>query len=614
MKKKYTLKQKIMHWFDDKMSHGSMSLLKLLMVLNVIVWLVNALIMQADGVLVLGEYDTFGARLYSSFSAIISPFMPYFSDGSTGYKLHVGIVVMYGFFFGSMTFGIIATALQEKMESLKKGNIPVMEEDHVIVLGFQPGEYTLVQELVYGADQRKRCIVVAGESERDEMEDAIRANVKCPKNVRILCRSVNIFDPNDLEICSIDTCSTVLISPMDSDSTVHAILSVTKALHQNKERDVCTVAVLPENDYRIPMDVLSEYNILILHTSDTIAKIMAHVCTQPGLSRTMMEVFHFDGSEMHVVSLPGTEGMTFEELVCRVDDASPLGIFKGNKVYLNPPSDMRLEKGDRLLVFCEESDSAKLTEQRELPQIGDVSDSREPQKAGKVVIIGCNAFLPTIVFELPENVPEAILANVPVEAREEILHSAAQRETPMRVTFFEKNISETETLEELVKIADHVVLLSLVGEEDEKVDMQNIFTIITLRNIRERLGLNFNITAEMLRENNQNLLIPDNDTEFVVSSNMSSLFLTQLSETPELVDVFSELLTNDGNEIFLKSALEMGCEGSRTVLEVRRRLLQQQYLMIGYMKTDSLESVYDLPLGKTIQLNPEDKLIVIGEN
>ena len=137
---------------------------------------------------------------------------------------------------------------------------------------------------------------------------------------------------------------------------------------------------------------------------------------------------------------------------------------------------------------------------------------------------------------------------------------------------------------------------------------------MTLRDIRDRLGLHFNITAEMRRENNQNLLIPDNDTEFIASSNMSALFLAQLSETPELIKVFDELLSNEGNEVYLKTAEEMHCVGTRSVLELRRRLIRQRYVMIGYMTAVDFKSRFELSLQDMVRLEPQDKLIVIGEN
>ena len=614
MKKKATLKQKFRYWFDNKMSGGSFGLVKLLTIVTVITALIIACIMQALGTLVLDEYDTFSARLWASFSSIINSFIPYYNEGSPEYRILVTIPSIYGMFFTSMLIGIISNALDEKLNSLKKGNVAIMEENHIVVLGFEPGEYSLIQELVYGADKRPCCIVVASSIDREEMEESIRDNVICPKNVRILCRTINIFDPNTLERCSIDTCRTILVSPMDNEHTIRILLAVTRLLHNAPDNKAKTIAVLPQSDYRIPENVIEKYNMLLLRTEGTIARIMAHSCTQHGILQTMMEMFHFDGSEMHIITLPGMQGMTFEELLCRVDDAFPIGICKGKDIYLNPDPDMIMEAGDRLLVFCEESDSAKLLPATALPPMEKIPPYKGTHIAGRLVIFGYNEFLPTILFELPENVVSVTLVNVEEQFREELVKKGMQRKTQLSITFFEKNTDELSTLEELAKIAKHVLILSDYDKSYDESDMKNIFMILTLRDIRERLGLNFNITAEMQRENNQNLLVPDNNGEFIVSSNMSSLFLAQLSESPELIKVFHELLTNEGNEVYLKTAEEMSCVGTRTILELRRRLMPQHYVMIGYMKAETYESFFKLSLNDSITLNPKDKLIVIGED
>ena len=134
------------------------------------------------------------------------------------------------------------------------------------------------------------------------------------------------------------------------------------------------------------------------------------------------------------------------------------------------------------------------------------------------------------------------------------------------------------------------------------------------RHIRKRFQLKFNITVEMQRENNRNLLISDPDTELVVSSSMSSLFLAQFSESPELIKALDELLSNEGNEVYLKTAEEMRCVGTRSVMELRRRLIPQRYVMIGYMDAETYRCSFGPSLDDSVALKPNDKLIVIGEN
>lgn len=612
-KKKLTWLQKQRYWLDDVMQKGSLGLLRLLIIGIAIMTAFSGVVLLLISQFV-GEEQDISSAMWDSFATIINNWIPYYEDGWIGYRVMMTLAAIFGLMIASVLIGIITTAIEEKIDSLKAGNLPVVEEDHIVVLGFRPGEYALIQELVIGAEKRPCCIVVASELERDEIEDSISDNVECPKNVRILCRSVDIFDPGTLERCALDSCKTVIISPTDNERTIRMLLAVTRILHETPGCEIRTIAVLSENDYRIPSAVVERYGILLLHTEGTIARIMAHSCTQPGLSKTMLEMFHFEGSEMHIISLPGTEGLTFEQLLCRVEDAFPIGICKGENVFLNPEGDMVLEAGDRLLVFCEESDSAKLLPERALQPMETLSYNASASGAGRLVIIGSNEFLATILLELPENVSAVTLAEVEEQYRQQALDAAARREQKLTVTFFEQDVSELSALEQLAGTAEHIVLLSDHSKADDEADMQTIFKLLTLRDIRDRLGLSYNITSEMRRENNQNLLIPDVDTEFVVSSNMSSLFLAQLSQSPELILVFNELLTNEGNEVYLKTAQELHCAGTWTGMDLRRRLLPQHYVMIGYMNAESIECTFELSLDESVTLNPDDKLIVIGEN
>ena len=117
---------------------------------------------------------------------------------------------------------------------------------------------------------------------------------------------------------------------------------------------------------------------------------------------------------------------------------------------------------------------------------------------------------------------------------------------------------------------------------------------------------------ELRREQNQNLVADDDHTDFVVSSNMSSLFLAQLAESPELAGVFGEILSNHGNELYLKNAGTLFCTGEHTVAELRLTALRQKYIMLGYMKDG--ESVFNPGLHETVYLGLDDSVIVLGEN
>ena len=109
----------------------------------------------------------------------------------------------------------------------------------------------------------------------------------------------------------------------------------------------------------------------------------------------------------------------------------------------------------------------------------------------------------------------------------------------------------------------------------------------------------------MQLEQNQKLIGKGDTTDFIVLSSMSSLILAQLAESPELIDAFKEILSNTGNELYLKEVEQLQLEGESTTRELRK-------LMIGYLDSQKV-SHFNLKLYDKIYLKKEDKLIVIGE-
>ena len=92
---------------------------------------------------------------------------------------------------------------------------------------------------------------------------------------------------------------------------------------------------------------------------------------------------------------------------------------------------------------------------------------------------------------------------------------------------------------------------------------------------------------------------------------MSALILAQLAESPELISVFKEILSNEGNELYLKNVGELRLEGAYTVRSLRYMLLEQGYILLGYLDANK-NSRFNLPLEGIITANPDDYLIVLG--
>ena len=145
--------------------------------------------------------------------------------------------------------------------------------------------------------------------------------------------------------------------------------------------------------------------------------------------------------------------------------------------------------------------------------------------------------------------------------------------------------------------------------------MHCIMLVLKLRDLRERYSLKYNITAEINDERNMNLISFGSDsTDYIVTSNMISLFLAQLAENPKLYHIFKEILSNEGNEIYLKTAEEMQCAGEYTCAELRAICLYHGYVFLGINKIRGTESLnfFNPRLEETIDLEAKDRLIVMG--
>ena len=605
-RKKFSFKERFQYWFDNHMTRGSLGLIRVLIIASVLLAVLMGLVIIVCGFSDEGEG---GAVIWDSIATVINAWMPSFEDGSPGYLVVMSVTAIAGVLFTSVLIGIITSAIEEKIDSLKRGNSAVLEQDHTVVLGFHPGEYSLLQQLILAAADEEACVVVAEDMDRQEMEDDIFENLDVPKNVRFVCRTADITDPASLEKCSLETCRAVIVSPTDDITTVKAVLAASSLLEEKGVPEIGVSAIVTGDEFRFPPSLARANNISALQTDTVLAKMIAHSCTQTGLSQTFREIFNFEGSEFYLTEVAGTAGLSFEEMSVRLAGAVPVGLSRDGKITIAPPADFLLQEGDKILFFAEQEHSARL--EASAPPAGQVPSVNADEAPTDALIIGMSEMLPLVLGELPENVARVTLVLPEGEEEAEKLKEAAAARG-LQAEFCFDDPRDEDVLLELARKASHIVILNDHEKDPEAADMEAAFLLLALRDIRSRYGLSFNITVEMQRERNQKLVGRGDQTDFLVSSSMSSLIVAQLAENPGMIDVFREILSNEGNEIFLKNAGLLGLAGTFTVRELRRIMLREGYVLLGLLDAGR-NSFFDLPLDKEVLLGSGDCLIVLGE-
>jgi len=159
-----------------------------------------------------------------------------------------------------------------------------------------------------------------------------------------------------------------------------------------------------------------------------------------------------------------------------------------------------------------------------------------------------------------------------------------------------------------------VVLLSYENElEVQDADTQTLISLLYIRKIMNENKTDIKIVSEMLDLKNRELVEVSKTDDFIVSGNLVSLLLSQVSENKKLMFVFECLFEEEGSEIYLKPAKEyIKPFESVNFYTVIKSAIKKGHTAIGY-KMESQSS--DMKKNFEIILNPDkSKLITFREN
>ncbi|MFN5934435.1 MAG: hypothetical protein ACK46D_09085, partial [Roseiflexaceae bacterium] len=132
--------------------------------------------------------------------------------GSWGFLFAMLAVTIGGIFVVSTLIGVLSAGIEGRLESLRRGRSQVIETGHTVILGWSPHIMTLVAELIEAnASQRDACIVIMGDKDTVEMQDALTDKIGVFKTTRIVCRTGNPIDAADLAIVSLQSSKSIIV-------------------------------------------------------------------------------------------------------------------------------------------------------------------------------------------------------------------------------------------------------------------------------------------------------------------------------------------------------------------------------------------------------------------
>jgi hypothetical protein len=562
MTQSFTLRERLRYRMDNALARGVWMVLLWLGVLTALFVILVAGIIWLTGV---GPGDS-GTSLYEGiWLAITRSLDPGTFSGDEGNKFRIGmlVVTLIGIFLGATIIGIISSGIDSRLEELRRGRSAVVEFGHTLIVGRSDKLNVVIAELVEAnRSERGRAIVVLTPDDPVEVTDEIRRDVKDLGTSRLVVRSGSPTRINDLARANPQNAKSVIVLNPEGDGARAYLVKVVLGLNQLIPATSTTTIVAEAEDAEVA-EALKEVvgdRLITVVPSSVVARITAQVSRTAGLGAIYQEILDFDGDEMYAVAIPERwVGTTFGQLTMASSSATIIGLeTPEGSVFLNPSSQRMIAAGDRVIGIAED-DSTFILDRESLPWSPptELKATPLPSQRERTLIIGWSGIAQIIVQEIETHVAPGSELIVLVDP---LNHDPANITRQLEESDLSHQIINVRTgntisrgvLAEVLADGpyDHVLILCERALFDvEEADARVLLSLMHVRALDPENA--HNVIAELIDPNDVELGRRGDSDEFIVSQQLISLLLTQLSESPHLADVFADLFDGAGTAIAL---------------------------------------------------------------
>ena len=286
-----TFGRKLRYRFDNTLARGPIVLIGWLLfaaaLLSLPFWLYLQL--DPDGI------DATGTKpgpdnLFSSFWAVLGK-GGFPSNGWEGRSFSI-LITIASLVTGGAMFAFITATTSKKLTDLKRGKGPVVESGHVMILGWGPQVYSILQQLDVANQNSPGTAVILSSTPQETMVDEIRNRVGKLKHTKIITRSVEPSNPKILADMSVARAKSVIV--LGNKGTPGSVTGVLSAL-SNLAVDSTTTVIADVNDTAAANALMqsAQGRVVTVESQELIAQVTAHACRQPGLAAIYLDLLDF---------------------------------------------------------------------------------------------------------------------------------------------------------------------------------------------------------------------------------------------------------------------------------------------------------------------------------
>nr|WP_272923392.1 NAD-binding lipoprotein [Streptomyces sp. SID5643] len=555
--------------------------------------------------------------------------------GATGTPLRVTMSVLLALvalLYVSTLVGLITTALTERLTALRRGRSTVLEQGHVVVLGWSEQVFTVVGELVAAnANQRRAAVAVLADRDKTAMEEALATKVGPVGRTRLICRSGPTTDPAVLTLTSPATAGVVLVLPRDepdADAEVVKTLLALRAALAGVENRPPVVAAVRDDRYRLAAGLAAGPGGVVLESDAVTARLIVQAARRPGLSLVHQELLDFAGDEFYLVGEESLTGRPFGDALLSYPTSSVVGLVHGDTPLLNPPPQTMVAADDLLIVISRDDDTAWPGECGHwVEKAAMASGPATPTRPERVLLLGWNRRAPLMVEQLRRRARPGSVVDVVADGGEATVRQVREARAPdgtgLTLTLHPGDVTRPETLRRLdVHSYDSVIVVGedpAPGQPPDQPDNRTLVTLLLLRQMEEASGRELPVVTELVDDRNRALAPLGPGADVIISGKLIGLLMAQISQNRRLAAVFEELFSADGTGIRLRPAGDYvlpGCETAFATVVAAAR--ERGECAIGYRSHDDAST----SPGYGVRVNPPkserrrwtaaDEVIVVG--
>ncbi|MCE9599611.1 MAG: hypothetical protein K8S54_16755 [Spirochaetia bacterium] len=561
-------------------------------------------------------------------------------EAHTGNKVIGILTVFVGLVLFSSLVAFITSQFEARIQALKKGKSQVIEANHTLILGYTDRLAEIARELIVANESEKdAAIVILADKDKEGMDDDLREKLRERKTTRIVTRSGSISTLLNLrKVGAPDARSIIILNPAglaantEERSTGDAIVlkAIMAVVAACSGRDIPPiVAELRERQNRTLARSIAPGSVHVINEDEVLAKILVQTSRISGLAIVYSSLVGFVGNEVYFFKASDLSSSAFLDVQMRFAESSLLGIRRSGKIMLNPDPSEMVDASDELILLAEDDSAIKYDKNLKVTRIeARLPDQKIERTVEKELIVGWNAKAPVIVTEYAKylvagSTIDVIVPEIPDELRQDFLR-VKNAHPDIKMRMFRANVHATGIIQKLKpEEYDNAILLAVDSDDAEEMDAHTIASLLEFRaHFRGLSNVKTQLITEVKDSENIEIIMETGVKDFLISNQFVSKIYAQVSETSDVLNVYQDLFSPEGSEIYIKPlSLYVDSPGSFSFADLINQAAKRKETCFGIKfknQESDMEKNYGVflnpPKKQKFELTLEDALIVLAED